>query len=51
MSNRILTSLAAILLTASAALANEPGDRKDLQIFKDVASTVDTYTRSRSSTT
>ena len=45
MSNRILTSLAAILLTASAALANEPGDRKDLQIFKDVASTVDLYTR------
>jgi osmotically-inducible protein OsmY len=45
MSNRILASVAAVLLTASAALANEPGERKDLQIFKDVVNSVDSYTR------
>jgi len=45
MSNRILSSVAALLLTATAALANEPGERKDLQVFKDIAGTVDTYTR------
>ena len=40
-----VSSAAALLLTASVALAGQTGDRKDLQIFKDVATSVDRYTR------
>jgi len=34
-----------MMLTATIAFANQPPDRKDLQIFKDVAASVDRYTR------
>jgi osmotically-inducible protein OsmY len=45
MFNRVFAGVAVIVLTASAALAVQPVERKDLQIFKDVATSVDRYTR------
>src|SRR5262245_50861904 len=45
MRNTIVAAVAAVLLTAGAARADGTGERKDLQIFKDVATSVDRYTR------
>jgi hyperosmotically inducible protein len=45
MLRKILAGAAALVLTASAALASQPGERKDLQVLKDVATSVDRYTQ------
>jgi osmotically-inducible protein OsmY len=45
MRNKMVAAVAAVLLTAGAASADVTGERKDLQIFKDVATSVDRYTR------
>jgi len=45
MRNKIIAAVAAVLLTAGAARADGTGERKDHQIFKDVATSVDRYTR------
>jgi osmotically-inducible protein OsmY len=45
MFNRVFAGVAAVWLTAGAALASQPVERKDLQIFKAVAASVDRYTR------
>jgi len=47
MLNKICASAAALILSASAAFANpsQTTDRKDLQVLKDVAASVQRYTR------
>jgi len=47
MLNKICASAAALILSASAAFANpsQTTDRKDLQVLKDVATSVQRYTR------
>jgi hyperosmotically inducible protein len=47
MLTKICACAAVLIVTANAALANptQPNDRKDLQILKDVATSVDRYTR------
>ncbi len=40
---KIFASAAAVILSASVALASQTADRKDLQVLKDVASSVDRY--------
>jgi len=44
MLRRIVMTLAAAALTANVALASAP-DRKDLQVFNDISSAVNSYTR------
>jgi len=44
MLRRIVMTLAATALTANVALASAP-DRKDLQVFNDISSSVNSYTR------
>jgi len=44
MLRRIVMTLAATALTATVALASAP-DRKDLQVFNDISSAVNSYTR------
>jgi len=45
MLKKLFASAAVISITAGAAFANQTAERKDLQIFKDVATSVDRYTR------
>src|SRR3989475_10239368 len=46
MLNKLITASAGLLLTANVALAaGNQTERKDFQIFKDVAASVDRYTR------
>ncbi len=47
MMNKLTAAVAGLLLTASVAVAAPAGgiDRKDFQIFKDIASSVERYTR------
>lgn len=45
MFNRILVATTAAVLVANVALANQAADRKDLQVLKDVATSVDRYTQ------
>ena len=43
MLKKICAGAAAVIVSANIALASEPGDRKDLQVLKDVATSVDRY--------
>ena len=43
MRRNIVWTAAVVIFTASAALANQTGERKDLQVLKDVAASVDRY--------
>ena len=45
MLKKLMTAGAALLLTASVALASDQGERKDFQVFKDVATSVERYTQ------
>ena len=45
MFNKICASAAALIMTANVALASQTRDRKDFQLLKDVATSVDRYTQ------
>jgi osmotically-inducible protein OsmY len=45
MLKKLIAVSAAVLLTASVALAADQGERKDFQVFKDVATSVQRYTQ------
>ena len=43
MFKKVLVFAGAVIMTASVALAGTTGDRKDLQLFKDIAKSVNRY--------
>ena len=45
MFKQLITATAGLLLTANVALAANQTERKDFQIFKDVATSVERYTQ------
>ena len=45
MLKKLMTAAAGLLLTASVALAADQGERKDFQVLKDVATSVERYTQ------